>query len=185
MNWDKKNVYSKDVFGIRTMTSWHDMFFLNEVLNNPTTKLDTIIEIGTNCGGLSVFFGLHAFSRGIEAITFDIKPEPEGLFQKYKGVLPITFHNMNVYSEEAKKIVSDKAKSGRVFLFCDGGDKPKDFTTYAPMMRDWDFILVHDKGSEIYQHHVDPIAEECGLTPYYQEEADKAGATIFSFRKHP
>ena len=92
---------------------------------------------------------------------------------------------MDVFSEEAKSIVSEKAKNGRIFLFCDGGEKPMDFATYAPLMRDWDFIFVHDKGREIHQHEVDPIAEKNGLTPYYQEEADMVGADIFSYRKHP
>ena len=59
-----------------------------------------------------------------------------------------------------------------------------DFATYAPLMQTWDFIFVHDKGREIHQHEVDPIAEENGLMPYYQEEADMVGADIFSFRKH-
>ena len=185
VNWNKKHIYSKDIFGVSTMQSWDDLFFLNEVLNNPTTKLNTIIELGTFRGGLAVFFGLHAFSRGIECITFDIRPEPEGLFQRYRELLPITFHSMDVFSEEAKSIVSEKAEKGRIFLFCDGGEKPMDFATYAPLMRDWDFIFVHDKGREIHQHEVDPIAEANGLTPYYQEEANLVGADIFSFRKHP
>lgn len=185
INWNKKHIYSKDIFGVSTMQSWDDLFFLNEVLNNPTTKLDTIIELGTYRGGLAVFFALHAFSRGIEAITFDIRPEPEGLFQKYREMLPLTFYQMDVFSEEAKNIVSKKARDGRIFLFCDGGEKPSDFATYAPLIRDWDFIFIHDKGREIFQNQVDPIAEKNGLTPYYQEEADKVGADIFAFRKQP
>lgn len=185
MNWNKKHIYSKEIFGVHTMQSWDDLFFLNEVLNNPTTRLDTIIEFGTYRGGLAVFFGLHAYSRGIEALTFDIRPEPEGLFQKYLELLPLTFYNMDVLREEAINIVSEKARRGRIFLFCDGGEKPKDFETYAPLMRAWDFIFIHDKGREIFQHEVDPIAKKNGLKPYYQEEADKVGADIFAYRKQP
>lgn len=185
MNWNKKNMHSKDMFGVQTMQSWDDLFFLNEVLNNPTTKLDTIIELGTYRGGLAIFFALHAYSRGIPFLTFDIRPEPEGLFQTYRDLLGIQFHQLDVFSEEAKTIIQKKADTGKIFLFCDGGEKPQDVATYAPMMRDWDFILIHDKGREIHQHEVDPIAEACGLTPYFQEEADNAGADIFSYRKHP
>ena len=184
INFDKKNVHSKDMFGVQTMQSWDDLFFLNEVLNNPTTKLDTIIELGTYRGGLAVFFGLHALTRGIEFITFDKRPEPEGeTFQLYKKLCPITFHQLDVFSDEAKKIVSDKAKAGTIFLFCDGGKKPQEFKTYAPIIRKGDFIFVHDKGREIHQREVDPLAKKHRLKPYYQKEADKVGADIFAFRK--
>ena len=178
-----KNRRSIHIFKNPVMQTWPDLFFINELLTD--IKFDTIVELGTYRGGLTVFFGLHALSNPpCKVITFDIRPEPDKFpFTMYKKLCPITYYNLDVFSEEAKNIVRTAAKSGRILLFCDGGIKPQDFQTYAPLLEGTDIVLIHDKGRGVYQHEVDPVAERNGLTPFYQEEADKVGADIFSFTK--
>ena len=184
MNWDMKQSRSTHIFGNAIVQTWYDLYFLNEVLTD--IRFDTLIELGTYRGGLAVFFGLHAFSKDSEVLTFDIRPAPEGkLWPKYTAILPITHYSMDVFCEEAKNIVAEKAEAGRVLVFCDGGEKPKDFKTYAPLIEANDVIMAHDKGLYIHQHEVDQIAERNGLVPFLQEGADKVGAAIFSFvKKH-
>jgi len=182
MNFQMDNRRSIHVFMNPIMQSWYDLFFINEVLTD--IRFDTYVELGTYRGGLTVFLGLHAFSKQSEVITFDIRPEPDKpVYTWYKEMLPITHYCMDVFSEEAKNIVRNKARRGRIFLFCDGGEKPYDFETYAPLLEGNDVVMIHDKGREIFEHEVTPIAKKNGLIPFHQEDADKVGADIFSYIK--
>lgn len=184
MNFELNNRRSIHVFGNPIMQSWYDLFFINEILTEPTHVFKHIVELGTYRGGLTVFLGLHALTRGIDVTTFDIRPEPyKPPYTTYKELLPITYHNLNVFSEEAKNIVREKAKDGRMFIFLDGGEKPMDFETYAPIVEANDVVMIHDKNREIFDHEVKPIAKANGLEPFYQEEADKVGADIYCFIK--
>lgn len=162
--------------------TWYDLFFINELITN--IQFDHFIELGTYQGGLTVFLGLHALSQGVNVITFDIRQEPGNKgWMCFKFILPITFYQLNVFSEEVLKIVDKKMKTGRSLLILDGGDKPKDFITYAPLLRGGDVVLIHDKGKYIFDYQVNNIAEENGLIPFYQEEADRIGTRLFTFIK--
>lgn len=182
MNFNRDNITSIHMFKTPIRQTCNDIFFINELLTD--NRFDHLVELGTYQGGLSVFLGLHAYANGIDVTTFDIRPEPgnEG-WLKWKPLLPITFHRLDVFSKEALSIVAKIAKSGRMFIMLDGGDKPQDFETYAPLLRGNDVALIHDKGKYIFKKQTDPIAEKNGLVPFYQEEADKLGTRILSYIK--
>ena len=182
MNFNPDNITSIHMFQTPIRQTWGDLFFMNELLTN--LKFDHLVELGTYQGGLAVFLGLHAYSRGIDVVTFDIRQEPQNTgWRKFKPLLPITFYQLDVFSEKALSIVREKARSGRMFIVLDGGDKPKDFETYAPLLTGNDVVLIHDKGKYIHDYEATPIAERNGLVPFYQEEADKLNSRCFSYIK--
>ena len=70
-----------------------------------------------------------------------------------------------------------------MLIMLDGGDKPLDFKTYAPLLEANDVMLIHDKDRYIFQNDVNQTAKENGLEPFYQDEINKLGSNIFCFRK--
>ena len=182
MNFNPRNITSIHMFGVPIRQTCFDIFFMNELLTD--LKFDHIVELGTYQGGLTVFLGLHALNKGIDVTTFDVRIEPQSdSYNLWKKLLPITFYQLNVFSEEAKRIVREKAKTGRMLIMLDGGDKPLDFKTYAPLLEANDVMLIHDKDRYIFQNDVNPIAKANGLEPFYQDEINKIGSDIFCFIK--
>lgn len=168
------------VFGNAVMQTWFDLFFLNEVLTHET--FDVILEIGAFQCGLTVFFGMHAVTQKAHVITFDIRPEPSGgPWQMHKELLPITYYQLDVFKPDVMASIDDIIEENRVLLYCDGGDKPREFKTFAPMLKGNDVIMAHDKGREIYENQILQTVTECGLRPFHQVDADWVGADIFTY----
>jgi cephalosporin hydroxylase len=180
MHFDMNQRRGIHVFGNPVIQTWFDLFFLNEVLTHE--KFDVIIEIGTYLGGLTVFFGMHAVAQDGHVITFDIRPEPEGEpWKTHKTMLPITYYNLNVFEPEVMASIENIINDNRVLLYCDGGDKPREFKTFAPMLNTNDVIMAHDKGREIYENQILQTVTQCGLRPFHQIDADWVGADIFTY----
>ena len=100
-----------------------------------------IIEIGTALGGLSVLFRLC----NAEFVTYDIEDVrfDKGLFDS----LGIDFRLADCFERE-KEIADLIQKEGTTLLFCDGGDKPKEFKTFARYLKPGDVICAHDYAPE-------------------------------------
>ena len=180
MNFNMNQRRGLHVFGNVVIHTWFDLFFLNEILTEE--KFDVIIEIGTYQGGLTVFFGMHAVAQGAQVITFDIRPESEGdPWQTHKAMLPITYYNLDVFEPKVTASIETIIRDNRVLLYCDGGNKPREFKTFAPMLCKNDVIMVHDKGREVYENQILQTVAECGLRPFYQVDADWVGADIFTY----
>jgi len=168
------------VFGNPVMQTWYDLFFLNEILTHEA--FDFIIEIGAYRGGLTVFFGMHAAAQGSQVVTFDLRPEPNGPpWTIHRDLLPITYCQRDVFDGEVLESIEEIIDENRVLLYCDGGDKPREFKTFAPMLRGNDVIMAHDKGREIYKSQIQETVAKAGLRPFHQRDADDVGADIFSF----
>lgn len=60
--------------------------------------------------------------------------------------------------ERVRQLVADT--SGTAIVYCDGGNKPKEILTYAPLMRPGDLIAAHDYGTEISLRDVVPLYED-------------------------
>lgn len=101
------------------------------------TQLTRIIELGTGFGGLSILLALV----GLEFITYDINDirKNRPLFD----ALNIDFRKADVFEriDEIKELIQ---KPGKTLLICDGGNKPKEFKTFAPFLKPDDIIIAHD-----------------------------------------
>jgi hypothetical protein len=102
-----------------------------------------IIEIGTGVGGFSVFLYLSCLNHMTEFVTYDINPTRlmyRGLFNK----LNIDYRVADVFGEAKETIINTIQQKGTTVLFCDGGNKIKEFNTFAPYLKKGDYILAHD-----------------------------------------
>jgi len=114
---------------------------LNNFLN--FARPETIIEIGTFKGGLSVLFALYAVSNKKNFVTYDIKDHV---------VNTDVFLNLNikrrivdVFSDDAIQEISALIKQkGTTVVFCDGGNKIREFKIFSDFLKQGDFILAHD-----------------------------------------
>lgn len=100
-----------------------------------------LIEIGTAAGGLTVFLGIYGAAKGIDVITYDITD-----YRQYRDIhneLGIQFRNCDVFND-MDALEKEIKKEGVTVVFCDGGDKPREFKMIAPMLKKGDVVLAHD-----------------------------------------
>jgi hypothetical protein len=71
----------------------------------------------------------------------------------------------------------------RIYLFCDGGNKAREFRTFAPMLGAGSIISTHDWPGEIKPEDVQATESDLGLVPFEKETWGKiATATWFKPR---
>ena len=150
--------------GIRTYQSWMDLWILNKALNYHKPEL--IIEIGTALGGTALFFSNYA-----KVHTWDINRSMT------KTNDNITFHHEDVFnSSNLEMLLWDHRKK---FLFCDGGNKIKEFNTFAKQLEVGDYVFVHDWNAEIGQYDIDIT----GFKYVLKKECEQLGSYIRGFEK--
>lgn len=143
----------------------------------------TIIEIGTGTGGFTNLLGIQAWNSGAFVHTFDIDPSPTNALS---AILPIIFYREDCFGAE-QKIAELINSPGRTYLLCDGGDKPREFNTFAKYLKPGDIIAAHDYftdvehwwWNEITNEDVAATVKEQKLEPFMVREFDKAGWLAF------
>lgn len=169
----------------RTMGQHRDILgALNKLYEENLESLpELIIEIGTSNGGFTSLLAGHDLSKNATIHTYDINDVKP--FENTN----IVVHRGDIFNEfdSLKTLIAD---SGRVFLFCDGGNKPKEFTLFATILKQGDLIFAHDyivdratferdfQGSEWNWHEtkyqdIRRAVEDNGLVPYLSDVFSK------------
>lgn len=112
-----------------------------------------IIEIGTHLGGMTCLLAIAAKNLKSSFCMFDINDNIEReLFDGpcWFKTLDIDLNLTSCFSPEGEgKICSIIKRTGLTVLLCDGGNKQKEFQTFAPVLKSGDILGVHDaRGSE-------------------------------------
>lgn len=157
-----------------------------EYLNIIVKTFDIIIEIGYYRGGLTQWFADHK-KENAKVIAYDIS-DNERLNQKFNFHKDIQFIIADCFSKKSIENISNSIKfGGKVLLFCDGGNKEKEFKIFSEYLKSNDVIMVHDyfddSLNEKYASYVNwNLPFECKhsdikssiqnnqLNPYYYEE---------------
>jgi cephalosporin hydroxylase len=103
---------------------------------------DQIIEIGTGKGGFSVFLQMACMRYQSQFVTYDIDAS-RLMYRHMFKVMGIDYRVQDVFECE-QEVIDLIKQNGTTILFCDGGDKVKEFNTFAPHLKEGDFILAHD-----------------------------------------
>lgn len=128
------------IFGTPMAQAWADIWIWERRIF-PVYAPSVVIEIGTAHGGLSLYLALQCRARGISFRTFDIAyPAPTPLVAEF--VLP-HFTQGDVF-QHRDLVMDGVAAAGRTCLFCDGGDKAREYRTFAPLLKPGDIVGVHD-----------------------------------------
>lgn len=140
------------MFGVEVGQWWDDLALL-ELAMHRSGGFGAIVELGTFRGGLSLFLALHAEQSGAVFATFDNEPAwlaETPLTDRYvRGAVNI----IDVFTPDGQRMVhAVLALSGDrpALLVCDNGDKRREVATFAPMLRQKDWLAVHDVGTEIF-----------------------------------
>jgi len=104
-------------------------------LNN----FDRILELGTSNGGLTYYLA-SIFEGPILTVDIDTKSIDKKVFNVAK-VMKADHMSVPTRTYLEKEFIS---KEGKTLVLCDGGDKPAIFNAYSDLIKEKDFIMVHD-----------------------------------------
>ena len=144
-----------------------------------------IIEIGTHRGGLSLWLNDNK-PETCDFYTADITSEHLKIDTKKEK---IKFLLGDCFTSQFETISNLIKTSEQVLLLCDGGNKEKEFKTFAPLLKVGDVIMCHDFAEDQYTYdkvqrqigwpsnsesHIGNLTNEIhsnNLKPYLLEEA--------------
>ena len=105
------------------------------------SQFDTIVEIGSYFGGLSLWINDRKRADTL-FVSYDIDIS---LNQAIKTGVDINFRVKDCFSAEGKKeIIEFIQRPGKTLLICDGGNKNQEFIYYSEFLKKDDVIILHD-----------------------------------------
>jgi hypothetical protein len=167
VDYDRWRSFNHTSFGGVAMAQyWLDLTVWESVLNMHP-GLVGIVEIGSWKGGFSWWLWAQACARGMAFHTCDaVVPEHD----------TPCFDRVDVWANP--EIIEGWLEFEPVVLFCDGGNKPRELRTFAPMLQHADsLVFVHDWGTETMPDDV----PDC-LEPLYDAWLDSLGSITRVFR---
>jgi len=145
------------------------------------TSLKAIVELGSAAFGLSLFLALQAKQRSMVFKTFDCVPNDNIHTPLSRMVgLEDDFVLGDVFGDTRQKLMGMLTKElpHPLLLFCDDGDKPREFREFVPYMHAGDYVGVHDWGIEINAQDVQ-IFGDAVVPLYWREWASVGSITRF------
>ena len=162
-------VDSSNFAGIPFQQTWRDLPLWETLLS--TRPIKAIAELGTGQGGMAVFFAMQAAARGMKFATFDRQRLFGDDALRMLERLGATYHEVDIFgrADYVRGVLA--ALPRPLALFCDNGDKPREFETFLPELRSGDVIAVHDWNAEIGPQHVPAaimmiLRDECEKTEH-------------------
>ena len=155
---------------------WFERLF-NEL--QPTS----VFELGTLNGGLTAFFGMCFPNHVVTVDLADcVTPKTADLLNRL-GIRRLAVDILNDTAGVLRAHLDQTSKPR--FIFCDNGDKPREFAMFAPYMEVGDAIAIHDVGAEFFpdRPETQQIAAACGLERLYADEMLADGTLLAAYKK--
>jgi len=160
--------------GDRMLQRWCDLVVWEQLLDhNP--QLKSVIELGTYNGAFSTYLFMQCCARGMQFETIDNNPGIIIASNALRAIakLGAKFITADVWDGHTVKYLIDSMPHPLV-LFCDDGDKPREFRTFGPLLTKGDIIATHDWTEEFGPDDALPIAHM--TEPYLHEECEEIGS---------
>ena len=126
-------------------------FVLDEVFRTQP-QIDRCVEIGTGCGALTTYLALWSKKLFLKSVlSFDKQMLCDAEFLDGLGV---TLMVEDVFSNDS--FINIHGVSGIPLFICDGGDKQREFETFAPKLKSGSIICAHDLGTEFFDEKISP-----------------------------
>ena len=147
--------------------TWYDLPLWEHFLNEYPCR--SIVELGTGQGGMAVFFAMQALARGMKFRTFDREPLTAMSTREVLATLGADWHLIDIFDRPEIVRAVLREFPHPIVLFCDDGNKPREFQTFAPSLVSGDLVAVHDWNAEIRAEDIRPalpmiLQEECEAT---------------------
>lgn len=160
-------------------------------------KFEYVVEFGSRDGGLSIFLAnMSAITEQFYFHTFEynkqldwhnrIKGGVGHWFEKLETQTDlIKSYELDVFSEQTVNVLKPMISKYKTLLFCDNGDKPREFNMYAPLLKKGDHIVTHDWNTGIFQHQIQHtiIKENLQLDEPWASDCERLKTLIRPFKK--
>jgi hypothetical protein len=139
--------YNMNVLDILAAQQCAQICLHTDIINRYNVKL--FIELGTYMGGGLVHVIPNLMlDREFRYVGFEILPwKVDGKIRRFESEHPrCQIFLEDMFLEHHLSAMSELISStrGTVYVFCDGGDKPKELYTFSEFLRVGDIISVHD-----------------------------------------
>ena len=131
-------------------------------------QIQSIIEIGTGCGGITSVFGLWGVARGIKVTTIDLQSVFHNpiIFEK----LGVEYLQLDVFDPVTEEEILKRIDNKPTWVFCDGGSKCRELGQFAPKIPETSIISAHDLGTEfIHDNCAKDLCDSSIIEPYHPE----------------
>lgn len=136
------------------------------------SKIKRIVELGTAGGALSFYLGLCGKMLDVSVYTVDAKLPPSNTRRLFRD-LGVFYFKLNVMEPDGITSINSLISDEPVYLFCDNGNKAKEFIEYAPRLLPGSIVSVHDWMYEVFPQQIGHIALQLKLEPYKEAMWDK------------
>jgi cephalosporin hydroxylase len=171
--------------GVPIERKWSDIFTMEVLLVHARPR--TIIELGTGSGAFSAYLAAWCYMSGARFFTFDTHRKGSATKRvNYRALALIrrlggSFHARNVFAPSTVSRIARLANEpGVTLIYCDNGDKAMELRTYAPLLKEGDFLGVHDYGSEVFPADVAPLLDL--FEPWNEAFCERARSSNRFFR---
>lgn len=144
---------------------WSQDFFVWDTFFATHRDIAAGLEVGTLNGGMSIFFALQAKVYGFKFVSIDIHQRESDrfsdIFSRLHDLMAGTFRACDFWASGEGLIgeLIGNSDGHPILVFCDGGDKSREYRTCIDLLRRGDYIVVHDWAShptaEFAESHVD------------------------------
>jgi cephalosporin hydroxylase len=188
LDW-ARNLWHVNFMGIRTIQFHVDFLVWERVLEQLNPQ--RIIELGSGNGGFTLYLHMQAIQRGALFTSFDhVVPFTVDLpLGKLLGTYARCIAGDLWDGPQRTSLVvsqlieeSDRSDPRPVILFCDNGNKPLEFRTFAPQLHPGDVIAVHDWDNEFSPLDITDDLKEI-TEPYMWSEVEAMGSLTRFWRR--
>jgi hypothetical protein len=146
--------------GLLMLQSWNQVGLYLRTLDKYMVTL--FVEIGVADGGLREFITPRAaITEGFSYLGCELVAWPLSFMRPSDTRPNCTTYIGDCFGQEFADILRKKvAQNKRVFIFCDGGNKPKELAYFKDFLRTGDLIAAHDFTDEIQEEDLECLKSE-------------------------
>lgn len=165
-------LFDSTMMGLHVAQYWADIALWEHFLNEHP-DIQSIVELGAYKCGMSVYLLGNALTRGQHFWTFD-KDMPDELHGPLAKRLQLDRHFVHgdFFRDTRWRLeaILENDQMHPLVLFVDGGNKPLEFATFVPMLREGDYVAVHDYGTEYRPDALEPMGQF--IEPIFVDECN-------------